>query len=460
MRSPISPVGFLCGIVIVSSVTEPGEVIGQTPSPATVAAEDLLEVIRSSDEARGRELVETRFTAELRNHVPMEEHLRILATYRRTFQGLEVAGVLELGSTEARLILAGADRPLELRVLVEADPPHGIAGIHVGPAGPELGAELTAGTLEELGRELEGFAEDDRFSGVVLVATGEDLQFWNAYGPADRDDGRPNRPETRFDIGSIYKIFTCVAVLRLVQDGRLALGDPVGTYLDGFDPTVAGRVTVEHLLRHRSGLGDYLSHSEFEADPERFRRPADYLPLARRQEPAFEPGTRSRYSNMGFVLLGSIIESVTGRDYHEVVDEVVFRPAGMVTAGPSGGPDGARRYHHMPDGWMPVDSEYPEVASPAGGGFAAAVDLHRFAQALLDHRLLDPAHTALLLNDFQAPTDPLAPPDHLAVAGGADGVAAALLVRPADRRTVVVLANVDSFPVETLAGLALELAAR
>jgi CubicO group peptidase (beta-lactamase class C family) len=232
-------------------------------------------------------------------------------------------------------------------------------------------------------------------------------------------------------------------VLRLVQDGRLALADPVGTYLEGFDAAVAERVTVEHLLRHRSGLGDYLSHPQFEANPKRFRRLADYLPLARRQELAFEPGTRSRYSNIGFVLLGAI-----------------FRPAEMTTAGPTAGSDAARRYHHMPDGWMPVDSEYPDVASPAGGGFAAVSDLHGFVEALLDHRLLDAEHTALLLNDFQVPTDPAGRPDELAVAGGADGVAAALLVRPAERTTVVFLANVDSFPVETLVRHVLELAPR
>jgi D-alanyl-D-alanine carboxypeptidase len=249
-------------------------------------------------------------------------------------------------------------------------------------------------------------------------------------------------------------------VLRLVQDGRLALADPVGTYLEGFDAAVAERVTVEHLLRHRSGLGDYLSHPQFEANPKRFRRLADYLPLARRQELAFDPGTRSRYSNIGFVLLGAIIESVTGRDYHEVVGEVVFRPAEMTTAGPTAGSDAARRYHHMPDGWMPVDSEYPDVASPAGGGFAAVSDLHGFVEALLDHRLLDAEHTALLLNDFQVPTDPAGRPDELAVAGGADGVAAALLVRPAERTTVVFLANVDSFPAETLVRHVLELAPR
>lgn len=460
MRATANPIACVCGIAILCGLAGRVEAVAQTSSPATAAADELLQAIRSGDEAQRQALIETRFTRELRAHVSMEEHLRMLAGWERSLVGMEVEGVLELGATEARLILEGTDRLVELRVVVEPDPPHGIAGIEVGAAGPPLGAELNARTLEEVERELERLAEEDRFSGVVLVATPDRVLYRSAHGPSDREEGRPIRPETRFDIGSIYKLFTSTAILRLVQDGHLALADPLGTHLDGFDAPVAERVTAEHLLRHRSGLGDYLSHPAFEADPKRFRRPADYLPLARRQELAFEPGTRGRYSNMGFVLLGAIIESVTGRDFHEVVDELVFLPAGMATAGPAGGPDAARRYHHMPDGWLRVDAEYPDIASPAGGGFATATDLQRFVEALLDHRLLDAEHTALLLNDFEQPVDATALPPVFGFAGGADGVAAALMARPAERTTVVVLANVDAFPVETLARYVLELAGR
>jgi D-alanyl-D-alanine carboxypeptidase len=447
------------GIVLLTALAGPGEVAGQG-SPATTAAKEWLEIIREGDEARSRAFIEARFAPNLRDHVPVDEHLRMAASYRRTLSGLEVDGVLELGDTEARLLLAGGDRLLELRILVEPDPPHRLAGISVGTAGPGLGVELTAGTLEDLWAELEELAEADEFSGVVLLATAGDDLILQAFGPADRREGRPVRPETRFDLGSIYKLFTSTAVLRLVQDERLGLGDPVGKYVDGLEVAIAEGVTVEHLLRHRSGLGDYLADPEFEADPKRFRRPADYLPLLKGQALAFEPGTRARYSNMGFVLLGAIIEAVTGGEYHDVVDALVFRPAGMTTAGPTGGPDAARRYHHMPDGWMPMDAYYPQVASPAGGGFAAAADLHRFAEALLDLRLLDLEHTALLLSHFQPPSDHVSLPAEFAVGGGADGVAAAFTVRPAERKTVVVLANVDSFPVEDLARRVVDLAGR
>lgn len=256
------------------------------------------------------------------------------------------------------------------------------------------GPGIRASSLDDLRPELRRLARNDEFSGTVLVATAGEIRFHGAFGFADREAGRPNRPETRFDLGSLNKLFTATAIVRLAQDGRLELSAPLGEYLSGFRPAVAERATLLHLLQHRSGLGDYLSHPEFEADPKRFTGPDDFLPLAREQGLAFEPGTGMRYSNMGFVLLGDVIESATGRGYHESIEDLVYRPAGMATAGPTGGATAARRYHRGESGFVTMDSLYPDVGTPAGGRFAAALDLHRFVTALLEHELLDPENTA------------------------------------------------------------------
>jgi D-alanyl-D-alanine carboxypeptidase len=436
----------LAGIVAALLLAPPEEMHGQLPSPAADAAEELLEIVLAGDEPQLRSLLETGFAPEFLEFLPIEEHLAILASLRRDLEGREVDGIELEGPFEVRLTFAGRGAPFELRLAVEEAPPHRIQYVGWGPAGPEIAAP----SLGDLRVELQMFADEDAFSGVVLASTLDGVRFHEAYGLADRTTGRAALPDTRFDLGSIGKLFAATAVLRLVQEGRLGLADPVGRYLEGFPPEVAA-VTIEQLLRHRSGLGDYLSHPEFEADPDRFTQTADFLPLARKQSPAFEPGTAMRYSNLGFVLLGAIVEAVPGQGYHEVIHDLVFRPAEMGTAGPTGGPEAARRYHRMPGEWMRVDDQYPEYGTPAGGSFAAAADLVHFVDALLDHRLLNERNTALLLNDFDPAAADRGLPAQFEFAGGADGVNAVLLVRPAERETIVVLSNTEPFPLERVA---------
>jgi CubicO group peptidase (beta-lactamase class C family) len=436
----------LVGIVAALLLVSPAVIHGQLPSPAADAAEELLEIVLAGDEPRLGSFLETGFVPDFVEFLPIEEHLAIFASLRRDLEGREVDGIELEGPFEVRLTFAGRGSPFELRLAVEEAPPHQIQYVGWGPAGPEIAARSPG----DLGAELQRFADEDAFSGVVLAATLDGVRFHEAYGLADRTTGRAVLPDTRFDLGSIGKLFTATAVLRLVQEGRLDLADPVGQYLEGFTPEVAG-VSVEQLLRHRSGLGDYLSHPEFETDPNRFTQTADFLPLARKQSPAFEPGTATRYSNLGFVMLGAIVEAVTGQGYHEAIHDLVFRPAEMRTAGPAGGPEAARRYHRMPGEWMRVDDQYPEYGTPAGGSFAAAADLVHFVDALLDHRLLNERNTALLLNDFDPAAADRGIPAQFEFAGGADGVNAALLVRPAERETIVVLSNTEPFPLERVA---------
>jgi hypothetical protein len=248
-----------------------------------------VEVVLANDDPRLQAFLEARVIPLFLHFLPMAEHLAIFASLRRELEGRDLDGIELEGPFEVRLYFAGRGDPLELRVAVEGEEPHRIEYVAGGAAGPEIAAQ----SLEGLQAELQRLADEDAFSGVVLALTADGVRFHEAFGPADRT------------------------------------------------------VTVEELLKHRSGLGDYLAHPEFEADPNRFVEPADFLPLARTQAPAFEPGTATRYSNLGFVLLGAIIEVVTGQGYHEVIHELVFRPAELRTAGPAGGPEAARRYHRI-----------------------------------------------------------------------------------------------------------------
>lgn len=414
-------------------------------TPAARAAEEFLAVVRAAEADAGRRFIRTRFAPEMRDALPPEEHLRQFGFLREDLEAGEIVDVRPRGAGKIDLTLESPGHRMRLRLEVEPEPPHRITRINGRAAGPAL----WAGSLEELDGELRRLAAADEFSGVVLVTRGRETLFHGAYGSADRSTGKAVETDTRFDIGSLTKLVTSAAVLRLAEEGRLGLDDPLGAHLDGFEPDVARVVTVRHLLRHTSGFGDYLTEPEFTADPGRFEAPADYLPLARARALAFEPGSRARYSNMGFVLLGAIVEVVTGRDYHDAIRALVFEPAGMESAGPRGGPDAARRYKWESGELVMVDSLYPEVNSPAGGGFAAVVDLDRFARALLEGRLLDESRTALLLNNFEPPPEGWTPPATIGFAGGASGLNAYLLMRRGTGEAgdlidvIVVLANRD-----------------
>jgi CubicO group peptidase (beta-lactamase class C family) len=166
-------------------------------------------------------------------------------------------------------------------------------------------------------------------SGVVLVGRAGTPVFEHAYGLANRTTKAPNRLDTQFNVASLGKMFTGVAVAQLVQQGKMQFGDPVGRYLPGLPARIGKRVTVGQLLDHTSGLGDYFGDPGYDALRPRLKRLADYLPLIEQEQLAFRPGARFGYSNSGFILAGLVVEQVSGERFDVYLRRHVWRPAGM-----------------------------------------------------------------------------------------------------------------------------------
>jgi CubicO group peptidase (beta-lactamase class C family) len=269
--------------------------------------------------------------------------------------------------------------------------------------------------LDAARRELDARANDDRFSGVLLVAREGSVVLQEARGFADAERRVPLAVDTSFNLASASKMFTAVAVAQLAQAGRLRLTDTIGRHLPDYpNRDAAARVTLHHLLTHTGGLGNIFGPG-YEEKRDSLLRVADHLPLFASEPLAFEPGARWEYSNGGYVVLGAIIEKVSGLAYDEYVRRHILEPAGMVRTGlypkaqlpafaavgftrrermgppgppPAGPPSGPRRAN---------TDRLPARGSPAGGGYATAGDLLRFANALLGNRLLDRDTTELLL---------------------------------------------------------------
>ena len=243
-------------------------------------------------------------------------------------------------------------------------------------------------------------AHAGEFAGAVLVTRHGKVLLQDAWGRADRKAGVANTPATRFRIGSMNKMFTAVATLQLAEAGKLKLDDPIGAHLPDYpNKEVAAKVTVRHLLTHTGGTGDIFG-PEFEEHRLQLREHRDYLKLYGRRGLTQEPGARFEYSNYGFVLLGALIEQVTGGSYDDYVRDHVFRRAGMRSTGARPEsvdvPDRAVGYLRASPGsdWAPNTDTLPWRGTAAGGGYSTVGDLLRFAQALDSGRLISEATLA------------------------------------------------------------------
>ncbi|GLQ98210.1 hypothetical protein GCM10007863_26300 [Dyella mobilis] len=229
----------------------------------------------------------------------------------------------------------------------------------------------------------------------MLVAKHGHVLFEKAYGKRDAKGDDPATLDTRFNLASAGKMFTSVAVLQQIAAGRLSLDTRVGDVLKDYpNRSFADTVTVRELLTHTSGAGDAgLLGTENAANRARVHSVADMVALESKNPPAFPPGTKQVYSNFGFVVLGRMVEVVSGEDFQSYLRRHIFEPAGMAHSGfidcASTAPDLARGYT-ADDGKLEFDCE-TLPGFPAGGEAATAGDMYRFVQALQTGKLIPPA---------------------------------------------------------------------
>ncbi|UIJ44811.1 beta-lactamase family protein [Sphingomonas cannabina] len=263
------------------------------------------------------------------------------------------------------------------------------------PAGFVVRRTSEGATVRALHEKLRTEAAAGRFSGSVLVAKGDHVLLREAYGAQDAGNTRAVTPATRFCIGSAGKMFTAVGVLQLVQAGRLSLTDTIAMRLPDYpDTPLARSVTVEQLLAHTGGTGDFFG-ADYDAHASELRTLSDFVRLFGRRDPLFPPGSRWGYSNFGFILLGAILEQISGQRWDAHLDQRVFRVAGMTaTSAVASAEDTAVPLNGAAQTGLKPLSYYGGL--PAGGGYSTVDDLHRFATALRAGALLDPAHRLLL----------------------------------------------------------------
>ncbi len=442
-------------------------------NPAVQRAAELIRLIESGNRAEGRKFMTENYSPEFLKRATMDEHLGFLSNTHDRMRGVELMGIKETGPTaaEAKLKSKLTGSQVLLIVRTETDAPHRITGLGLRPARTQPGEESAQKMTEaEMAKELDAFMQKlagaDLFSGTVLLAKDGKTIYKKAFGTANKDFNVPNRIDTKFNLGSMNKMFTAVAIAQLVERGKISFDDPLSKFFPDFpDKDSAEKIKIKNLLTHTSGLGGYFSQKFFESSRALYRNVDDMMKLAKEEKIQFEPGSRWQYSNTGFLVLGAIVEKVSGQSYYDFVRENIYRPAGMINSDcyelDRVNQNLAIGYEKefTDDGVQFRNNIFSHVlrGGPQGGGYSTVEDLLKFDVALRSGKLVGKEYIKLLLSakpDLKSPeygygfqidvTNQIA--GH---GGGFEGISSNLDMFLASGYTAVVMSNYGggAFPV-------------
>jgi len=378
--------------------------------------QSLIATVNSNNPDQIRRFMNEECTEKFRNFASMEEHINVFLGFRRTTGGVDFHSIRTYVPERKETIVILKDRNFDSwRAFVmtfDKSEDLLIAGLNFNIARTPSNMKESPLTekqfLQMITDVIQRICEQDVFSGTVLIARGDELLLTHACGEASKRFHVPNNIETKLNLGSMNKMFTATAITQLVEKGLLSFEDTIDKHVDEswLPKEITSKITVHHLLTHTSGLGSYFNETYMKGSKGLYRKVNDFKPLLKGEKPAFEPGKRFRYSNTGMLLLGVVIESVTGQSYFDYIRKNIYKPAGMknsdsyemdypvenLAIGYS--PNLKSKY-----GWQNNLFKHVIKGGPAGGGFSTVGDLHRFACALQTGKLVSADSLKILLKD-------------------------------------------------------------
>jgi CubicO group peptidase (beta-lactamase class C family) len=299
---------------------------------------------------------------------------------------------------------------------------------------------------------VQSYVQNKTFMGSVLVARGTDVILSKGYGTANLEWDIPNTPSTKFRLGSLTKQFTAASILLLEERGKLKIADPIRTYLPDA-PAAWDRITIFNLLTHTSGIPNFTSLPEYRSMKLADTPVAKTIAIFRDKPLDFPPGEKMSYSNSGYLVLGYVIEKVSGGSYEQFVRDNIFTPLGMKDSGYdwNAAVIAHRAAGYAPSPKGPTNAGYIDMSIPhaAGALYSTTEDLLRWEQGLFGGKLLSPASLEKMLTPFKndyafgllvQTSDGRKVVQHN---GGIEGFNTFLAYYPDDRLTVVVLANIN-----------------
>jgi len=307
---------------------------------------------------------------------------------------------------------------------------------------------------------VQAFAKEGRFMGSVLVARGNQVLLDKGYGSANLEWAIPNDPTTKFRLGSLTKQFTAAAILLLEERGKLKIDDPVKVYLSDV-PASWDKVTIYHLLTHTSGIPSFTGFPDYRTTEATASTPVQLVARFRDKPLEFMPGEKWAYSNSGYVLLGYLIEKVSGEEYAKFIQTNIFDLLGMKDSGYDSNtaiiPHRAAGYEPGPKG--PINTSFIHMSIPfaAGALYSTTENLLRWEQGLFGGKLLKAESLQKMTTPFfknyafGVTVETKSGEKVIAHGGGIEGFSTYLAYYPDDALTVVVLANLTGSDPERIA---------
>jgi len=304
-----------------------------------------------------------------------------------------------------------------------------------------------------IGNVVKNYLDLEIFSGIILVAEKGEIQFHKAYGFANRKTNTSNTINTLFDIGSMNKTFTSIVVKQLATEGKLDLNAKLTDYITGFKNLNTDKITINHLLNHESGFADYHNRDYFNL-PLNERKLEAIVERAKSYELNFEPGTEQDYSNLGYVILGAVIEKVSGKSYFDNVRERIVNPLNLKNTYLNDFSNLENRiahgYYYTPLGELEESTPKQDAPNPDGGFLSTTEDIMKFYRSYY--------YNNLLLSEDVKSNDPyfnylkeLPEGKATGAAGGFEGFNTALYQVVSSDLTIIVFANMDEPVAEHIA---------
>lgn len=319
---------------------------------------------------------------------------------------------------------------------------------------------ISAKSIEKsMDEYLSYYTEAGSFSGVVLVAKDDQIIFSQGYGYADYELDEKNTEENIFRIGSLTKSFTAVSIMQLEERDMIDLNDPISKYIEDFPK--GDVITIHHLLNHTSGIFSFTRLPEYRENIYKALPPKEVINLIKDKELDFEPGSQFGYSNSNYILLGYIIEQVSGQSYEAYLQKNIYQPLNMKNSGLAHyqklikGRTNGYQYDYK-GRKLNIQADNAITAHAAGGLYSTVDDLYKWDQSFYDNKLLSQKSTNKIFNDYKDgfaygwKIDELFGHKRVYHNGRSYGFTASISRYVDDNVTIIVLTNLINTPIDRI----------